>query len=104
MSLCWRAAYNEGYGAWVLDESLKGKATFVTEAASYFNEGVISSAQKVEGLGIAGRVRNGCGMVRSLSKLKICGQVCVRVGRWWGMGVRFDRSCCEMIPTVTQSH
>lgn len=51
MSLCWRAAYNEGYGAWVLDESLKGKATFVTEAASYFNEGVISSAQKGRGIG-----------------------------------------------------
>lgn len=51
MSLCWRAAYNEGYGAWVMDESLKGKATFVTEHASDFGAGVIGSAQKGRGVG-----------------------------------------------------
>ena len=50
-TLCWRGAYNEGYGAWVLDESLKGKATFVTEFASDFASGEIRSAQKGRGLG-----------------------------------------------------
>src|SRR5690606_40462440 len=45
-TLCWRGAYNEGYGAWVLDESLKGKATFVTEFASDFASGEIRSAHK----------------------------------------------------------
>ena len=51
MTLCWRAAYNEGYGAWVLDQSLIGKATFVTEHASDFGSGLMSSAQKGRGIG-----------------------------------------------------
>lgn len=51
MTICWRGAYNEGYGAWVLDESLTGKATFVTEHASDFYEGIIQSAQKGRGIG-----------------------------------------------------
>lgn len=50
-TLCWRGAYNEGYGAWVLDESLNGKAMFVTESASDFDSGIISSAQKGRGIG-----------------------------------------------------
>lgn len=50
-TLCWRGAYNEGNGAWVLDESLIGKATFVTETASDFDSGIISSAQKGRGIG-----------------------------------------------------
>ena len=50
-TLCWTGAYNEGYGAWVLDESLTGKATFVTETASDFDSGIISSAQKGRGIG-----------------------------------------------------
>lgn len=51
MMPCWRGAYNQGYGAWVLDESLTGKASFVTEAASGFEAGVIDSAQKGRGIG-----------------------------------------------------
>ena len=50
-TLCWRGAYNEGYGAWVLDESLTGKATLVTEHASDFGSGMMSSAQKGRGIG-----------------------------------------------------
>lgn len=50
-TLCWRAAYNEGYGMWVMDASLKGPATFVTETASDFSEGRIHSAQKGRGIG-----------------------------------------------------
>ncbi len=51
MTLCWRAAYNEGYGAWILDQSLTGKATLVTEHASDFGSGIMSSAQKGRGIG-----------------------------------------------------
>ncbi|ENU25503.1 DUF1176 domain-containing protein [Acinetobacter modestus] len=51
MTLCWRAAYNEGHGAWILDQSLTGKATLVTEHASDFGLGVMSSAQKGRGIG-----------------------------------------------------
>ncbi|MDH0564376.1 DUF1176 domain-containing protein [Acinetobacter courvalinii] len=51
MTLCWRGAYNEGYGAWVLDDSLANKANFVTEQASEFYNGIISSSQKGRGIG-----------------------------------------------------
>ncbi|EXB25512.1 hypothetical protein J537_2687 [Acinetobacter baumannii 1437282] len=51
MTLCWRGAYNEGYGAWVLDDSLANKANFVTEQASGFYNGIISSSQKGRGIG-----------------------------------------------------
>ncbi|MEB3767551.1 DUF1176 domain-containing protein [Acinetobacter sp. MD2] len=50
-SLCWRGAYNEGYGAWVLDQSLKGPVTYVTQSASDIDSGMISSAQKGRGIG-----------------------------------------------------
>ena len=51
MTLCWRGAYNEGYGAWVLDDSLANKANFVTEHASEFYNGILSSSQKGRGIG-----------------------------------------------------
>ncbi|MCU4641087.1 DUF1176 domain-containing protein [Acinetobacter courvalinii] len=51
MTLCWRGAYNEGYGAWVLDDSLANKANFVTEQASEFYNGILSSSQKGRGIG-----------------------------------------------------
>ena len=50
-TLCWRGAYNEGYGAWVINESLKGKVNFVTESASEFGDGEIGSSQKGRGVG-----------------------------------------------------
>lgn len=50
-TLCWRGAYNEGYGTWVLDDSLTGNAIFVTESASDFDSGIISSNQKGRGIG-----------------------------------------------------
>lgn len=50
-TLCWRGAYNEGYGAWIVDQSLTGAATYITEAASDIGSGVINSAQKGRGLG-----------------------------------------------------
>ncbi|MBJ9957333.1 DUF1176 domain-containing protein [Acinetobacter courvalinii] len=51
MTLCWRGAYNEGYGTWVLDDSLANKANFVTEQASEFYNGILSSSQKGRGIG-----------------------------------------------------
>ncbi len=50
-TLCWRGAYNEGYGVWVINQSLTGKPSFVTESASDFAAGEISSAQKGRGIG-----------------------------------------------------
>ena len=50
-TLCWRGAYNEGYGAWVLDRSLSGKVTYVTEMASDIGSGEIYASQKGRGIG-----------------------------------------------------
>lgn len=71
-TLCWRAAYNEGYGMWVLDAALKGPATFVTETASDFSEGRIHSGQKGRGIGdcwaVAEWVWNGQQFVQTIDR------------------------------------
>lgn len=48
---CWRGAYNFGYGAWVLAETLTGDAVMVTDAMSWVDAGEISAAHKGRGLG-----------------------------------------------------
>lgn len=50
-ALCWRAAYNEGYGYWVVDSTLEGKPFLVTVSGSDYSDGVISMSQKGRGLG-----------------------------------------------------
>jgi len=49
--LCWRAAYNEGYGYWVVDSKLEGKPVLITDSGSDYGEGVISLSQKGRGIG-----------------------------------------------------
>lgn len=50
-ALCWRGAYNEGYGYWVLDKALKGNPQFVTNSASDYADGIISLGQRGRGIG-----------------------------------------------------
>lgn len=50
-SLCWRAAYNEGYGYWVMDAAMKGKPQLVTNSGTSYVKGMIDMAQKGRGLG-----------------------------------------------------
>lgn len=50
-ALCWRAAYNEGYGYWVIDGELKGTPVLVTTSGSDYGDGVISYSHKGRGLG-----------------------------------------------------
>ena len=50
MTPCWRGAYNEGAGVWVLDDAFK-KASFVTDQASDYDAGTLNSAQKGRGVG-----------------------------------------------------
>ncbi len=50
-TLCWRAAYNEGYGYWVMDAALKGKPEIVTNSGTSYVKGIIDMAQKGRGLG-----------------------------------------------------
>lgn len=49
--LCWRAAYNEGEGYWVVDATKPFKASLVTANASEFNDGLLLSSQKGRGIG-----------------------------------------------------
>lgn len=50
-ALCWRGAYNEGYGFWVMDKALKGQAKFITNSATSYGDGVISLGQRGRGIG-----------------------------------------------------
>ncbi|WP_039057582.1 DUF1176 domain-containing protein [Enterobacter sp. Bisph1] len=50
-ALCWRGAYNEGYGYWVIDSALKGTPQFITGSASDYSDGVISLGQRGRGIG-----------------------------------------------------
>jgi hypothetical protein len=49
--LCWRAAYNEGIGFWVVDEPPPHRAVLVTTSGSEYHDGTISAAQKGRGIG-----------------------------------------------------
>ncbi|OUY08423.1 DUF1176 domain-containing protein [Acinetobacter populi] len=68
-TFCWRGAYNEGYGYWVMNKNLTGPAENVTTAASDFDQGIIYSSQKGRGIGdcwsIAQWVWNGQKFVQS---------------------------------------
>ncbi|MGP3590315.1 DUF1176 domain-containing protein [Vagococcus sp. WN89Y] len=50
-ALCWRGAYNEGYGFWVVDNALKGEPKFITNSATDYSDGVISLGQRGRGIG-----------------------------------------------------
>lgn len=50
-TLCWRAAYNEGYGYWVIDKALKGNPQLITNSASDYADGAISLGQRGRGIG-----------------------------------------------------
>lgn len=49
--LCWRAAYNEGYGFWVIDSKLQGTPVLVTDSGSDYSDGLISMGQRGRGIG-----------------------------------------------------
>ncbi|WP_342754290.1 DUF1176 domain-containing protein [Pantoea sp. MBD-2R] len=49
-TLCWRAAYNEGYGYWVIDKALTGKPAIVTDSGDDYRDGEISWFQKGRGI------------------------------------------------------
>jgi len=50
-ALCWRGAYNEGYGFWVVDNALKTQPKFITNSATEYSDGVISLGQRGRGIG-----------------------------------------------------
>lgn len=50
-TLCWRAAYNEGYGYWLINRAKPKPAVLVTNLGSDYDNGVIFSSQKGRGIG-----------------------------------------------------
>lgn len=48
-ALCWRAAYNEGYGYWVIDRELQGKPELITFSGQAYSDGLIVLAHKGRG-------------------------------------------------------
>lgn len=48
---CWTAAYNLGYGFWVVNDTPPYKPELVTPSGSHFKDGKISDGQKGRGLG-----------------------------------------------------
>jgi hypothetical protein len=50
-TLCWRAAYNEGYGFWVTDSKMQGAPVLITDSASDYSDGMISQGQRGRGIG-----------------------------------------------------
>lgn len=49
-ALCWRAAYNEGYGYWVIDRELKGKPELITFSGQAYSDGLIVLGHKGRGM------------------------------------------------------
>ncbi|MGB9095968.1 DUF1176 domain-containing protein [Erwinia sp.] len=49
-SLCWRAAYNEGYGYWVTDSKMTETPVLVTVSGTDYSNGSIELAQKGRGI------------------------------------------------------
>ena len=49
-ALCWRAAYNEGYGYWVIDRELQGKPELITFSGQAYSDGLIVLEHKGRGM------------------------------------------------------
>lgn len=49
-SLCWRAAYNEGYGYWVTDSKMTETPVLVTDSGTDYSDGTIELGQKGRGI------------------------------------------------------
>ena len=49
--VCWRGAYNEGIGFWVIDHTNLNKPTLITYSGGSYDDGQILSGQRGRGLG-----------------------------------------------------
>ncbi|MEQ9887477.1 DUF1176 domain-containing protein [Pectobacterium zantedeschiae] len=49
-TLCWRAAYNEGYAYWVIDNAMQTQPQLVTTIGVSYENGEITAVQKGRGL------------------------------------------------------
>lgn len=49
-ALCWQAAYNMGYGYWVIDRELKGRPELITFSGQAYSDGLIALGHKGRGM------------------------------------------------------
>lgn len=49
--ICWRGAYNEGYGYWLIDNDKPTNPQLITVSGSFYNQGELTAAHKSRGLG-----------------------------------------------------
>ncbi|HCT4437698.1 TPA: DUF1176 domain-containing protein [Klebsiella aerogenes] len=56
--LCWRAAYNEGYGFWLIDHQLQKKPQLITTSGSIYEDGEIFMSHKGRGPGDCWGIEN----------------------------------------------
>lgn len=49
--LCWRGAYNEGYGYWLINHAKPSKPELITTSGNEYSEGEISAIHKDRGIG-----------------------------------------------------
>ncbi|PVF77286.1 hypothetical protein CSC18_0013 [Klebsiella aerogenes] len=49
-TLCWRAAYNDGYAMWVVDNTQAARPQLITTDASSYNDGVMTFFNKGRGV------------------------------------------------------
>jgi hypothetical protein len=58
-ALCWRAAYNEGYGYWIVDSKLEDNPVLITVSGSDYGEIFMSHKGLGDCRGMASWVRDG---------------------------------------------
>ncbi|MCL6351741.1 DUF1176 domain-containing protein [Pectobacterium polaris] len=87
-TLCWRAAYNEGYAYWVIDNAMQTQPQLVTTSGTGYENGEITSVQKGRGLAdcMSDEAWAWDGKAFQLSRMSITGSCrMIRLGGTWDL-------------------
>ncbi|MBE5203489.1 DUF1176 domain-containing protein [Pectobacterium sp. FL60-S17] len=87
-TLCWRAAYNEGYAYWVIDNAMQTQPQLVTPSGTGYENGEITSVQKGRGLAdcMSDDAWTWDGKAFQLSRMSITGSCrMIRLGGTWDL-------------------
>lgn len=87
-TLCWRAAYNEGYAYWVIDNAMQTQPQLVTTDGTDYENGEITSVQKGRGLAdcMSDDAWTWDGKAFQLSRMSITGSCrMIRLGGTWDL-------------------
>ncbi|WP_233966090.1 DUF1176 domain-containing protein [Pectobacterium polaris] len=87
-TLCWRAAYNEGYAYWVIDNAMQTQPQLVTTSGTGYENGEITSVQKGRGLAdcMSDEAWTWDGKAFQLSRMSITGSCrMIHLGGTWDL-------------------